>query len=110
MAKGRKKRGYGRKMAQGECRTTRKGVEYCRTRAGVRFTGRMADIGFDDMADLGKATVMTPGECKTVHTKVGTRQLCYTSAGARFVPMSMADVAELAAYRRQRAHKARARR
>lgn len=29
--------GRGRPMRVGECRRTRRGVQYCRTRAGVRF-------------------------------------------------------------------------
>lgn len=93
-----KRRGI--KMAHGECRTTKKGVQYCRIRAGVRFTkGTMADVA--DMGiivdDLGTVRVMTPGECKTVEVRGGTRALCYGAHGARFVPMS-----ELAALKKKR--------
>jgi len=87
-------------MAQGECRTTRKGVEYCRTRAGVRFTGRMGEVGFVD--DLGEFA-MAPGECKTVIVRGGERRLCYTPKGPRFAKTTRGySVADLADPRRRR--------
>ena len=94
------KRKTTRKMSQGECRKTRKGVEYCRTREGVRFTGSMGEVGLVD--DLGEFA-MSPGECKNVKAGGGVRTLCYTSKGPRFVPTrSGVSIADLAAARRRR--------
>jgi hypothetical protein len=67
------------RMRLGQCRTTRNGQRYCRTKAGVRFVGR----GFRGAgrALKGLSGKMRIGECR--RTRAGVKY-CKTRKGVRF--------------------------
>ena len=55
MARRRRKARKGTKMRQGECRTTKSGMEYCKFAEGVRFTASVGGVSGGGISGGGRA-------------------------------------------------------